>query len=202
MLALNDVPSLSSLELPGVAVEAVEIETREAKFDLTLFLAESGGRLRRPSGVQPRPLRSGDGRSPAGALAHPARRSGGGAGDPPLRALRCSPPWSASKLAAWSRPPRPRSRPVERPRADRRARRPASGCRSRRRRRREPDLRRAAAAGPPAGRPLRRLGVGPDVPVGIFLDRSLDLAWPSSAYSRRGAPASLSIPAIHGSGCA
>ncbi len=40
MLALNDVPSLALLELPGLAVEGVEIATEEAKFDLTLFLAE------------------------------------------------------------------------------------------------------------------------------------------------------------------
>ena len=54
-----------------------------AKFDLTLFLAERRGRLRRPPGVQPRPLRPGDRRAPAagtsrallaGAVAAPETR--------------------------------------------------------------------------------------------------------------------------------
>ena len=43
LLALNDVPSIEHLELPGLAVEEVEVATGDAKFDLTLFLAERAG---------------------------------------------------------------------------------------------------------------------------------------------------------------
>ncbi|HEY4575612.1 MAG TPA: condensation domain-containing protein, partial [Thermoanaerobaculia bacterium] len=43
LLALNDVAPSGRLELPGVAVEEVEIPARDAKFDLTLFLAEREG---------------------------------------------------------------------------------------------------------------------------------------------------------------
>ncbi len=175
MLALNDVPSLALLELPGVAVEGVEIETEEAKFDLTLFLAERAG------GFAGHLEFSRDLFDPetadrllghlltllAGAVAAPETR---------LSALPLLSPAEREQLAVWSRPPLPRSRPwtVHERIAEVAARQPDAeavvvGDESLTYGELLLRARRLAAH-------LRGLGVGPDVPVGIFLDRSLDLA--------------------------
>jgi amino acid adenylation domain-containing protein len=175
MLALNDVPALEGLELPGLALEGVEIAGGDAKFDLTLLLSAG------PAGVAGH-LEFDRGRFDpttaerlgghfltllAAAVALPETR---------LSRLPLLTPPEREQLAAWSRSPLPPARPwcvherVEvraalHPQAEavihdgatltygdllRRSRRVARG--------------------------LRGLGVGPDVPVGIFLERSLDLA--------------------------
>jgi amino acid adenylation domain-containing protein len=175
MLALNDVPSLARLELPGVKVEAVEIAPPEAKFDLTLFLAERAdgfaGQLElRQDRFDPATGERWLGHLLtllAGAVAAPQTRLS----DLPLLAAT-----ERAQLAEWGRPPLPpaeawcvhervAARAVLHPHAEAVVDGDASltyGDLLRR-------ARRVAAR-------LRALGVGPDVPVGIFLGRSLDLA--------------------------
>jgi amino acid adenylation domain-containing protein len=176
MLALNDVPSLALLELPGVAVEGVEIETGEAKFDLTLFLAERAG------GFAGHLEFSRDLFDPATAdrlLGHllTLLTEAVAAPETRLSALPLLNPAEREQLAAWSQQPLPRSRPwtVHERIAEQAALHPEAE---------------AVVAGDGEslnyGELLRRarrlavhlrgLGVGPDVPVGIFLDRSPDLA--------------------------
>jgi amino acid adenylation domain-containing protein len=175
MLALNDVPSLALLELPGLAVEGVEIATEEAKFDLTLFLAEGA------EGFAGHLEFSRDLFDPATAdrlLGHLLVLLGGAVAAPETRLSRLPllMPLERQQIVAWSRPPLPRRQPwcVHERIAEQAARRPegeavVAG---------EGEsltygelLRRARRL---AGH-LRELGVGPDVAVGIFLDRSLDL---------------------------
>src|SRR5262249_49456062 len=110
LLALNDVTSDGRLELPGLAVEEVEIPARDAKFDLTLFLAEREGgyaghlafdrdlfdaaTAERFAGPLPTLL--------AGAVAAPETR---------LSRLPLLSTPERAQIAAWSRAPRSGHRP-------------------------------------------------------------------------------------------
>jgi amino acid adenylation domain-containing protein len=178
MLALNDVPSLALLELPGLEVEGVEIATEEeAKFDLTLFLAEGA------EGFAGHLEFSRDLFDPATAdrlLGHLLVLLSGAVAAPETRLSRLPllMPLEREQIVAWSRPPLPRRQPwcVHERIAELAARRPEAE---------------AVVAGDGEGESLtygellrrarrlaghlRGMGVGPDVPVGIFLDRSLDL---------------------------
>ncbi|HSU82944.1 MAG TPA: condensation domain-containing protein, partial [Thermoanaerobaculia bacterium] len=175
LLAFNDVPSTETLELPGLAVEAVEVATAEAKLDLTLFLAERAGGFAGHLEVNR------DTFDPATAdrwVGHLLTLLAGAVAEPRTRLseLPLLTAAESAELAAWSRPPRPPSPPWRV--HERVAARAAL----------HPDAEAVVAGGESLsyGELLRRarkvaarlraLGVGPDVPVGIFLGRSLDLA--------------------------
>ncbi len=175
LLALNDVPSVDTLELPGLEVGEVEVATAEAKLDLTLFLAERAGGLEGHLEVNrdtfdPATVDRWVGNFLtllAGAAAAPQTR---------LSRLPLLTAGERAEIIAWSRPPLPQGEPwlVHERVAARAALHPDAvavidgdesltyGELLRR-------ARRVAAR-------LREAGVGPDVAVGIFLGRSLDLA--------------------------
>ncbi len=174
MLALNDVPSPGLLELPGVAVEG-STSPAEAKFDLTLFLAESAGGFAGHLEINRDLFEPATGDRLVG---HFLTLLAGAVGAPETRlsALPLLSPAERGELTAWSRPSRPWPRPwvVHERIAAQAALHPEAA---------------AVVAGGESltyGELLRRsrrlaarlggLGVGPDVPVGIFLDRSPDLA--------------------------
>jgi amino acid adenylation domain-containing protein len=175
LLALNDVPSVETLELPGLAVEAVEVANAEAKLDLTLFLAEREGGYAGHLEVYREAF---DAETVDRLAGHLLTLLAGAVAEPRTRLseLPLLTPAERAQVAAWSRPPLPPSSPWlvhERVEA-RTALHPEAeavvdgeesltyGELLRR-------ARRVAAR-------LRGMGVGPDVPVGIFLGRSLDLA--------------------------
>ncbi|MFL6235266.1 MAG: amino acid adenylation domain-containing protein, partial [Thermoanaerobaculia bacterium] len=174
MLALNDVPS-GALELPGLAAEEVEVPAAEAKFDLTLFLAE------RPAGFAGHLEFNRDLFDPATAdrlLGHLHTLLAGAVVAPQTRLSELPLLTAAERaeIAAWSLPPLPPPVPwlVHERVAARAALHPeaeavVSGGESLSYGELLRRARRVAAR-------LRLLGVGPDVPVGIFLGRSLDLA--------------------------
>ncbi len=75
-LSLQNTPS-ERLELPGLTLTQLEVHNRTTKFDFTVFLFDLPGGAAHHAGVQHRPVRRGDDRPPARALADPARWRGG-----------------------------------------------------------------------------------------------------------------------------
>ena len=71
--AFQNVPRLP-LDLPGVDVTSLEVQSGTAKFDLSLYLWEEDGGLEGYPRVQHRSVRSDHDRPPGGAFPHSARR--------------------------------------------------------------------------------------------------------------------------------
>ncbi|HSG38713.1 MAG TPA: amino acid adenylation domain-containing protein, partial [Thermoanaerobaculia bacterium] len=172
MLALQNAPL--RLELPGLGLEVLELESATAKFDLVLALVEADGGL---SGGMEYDRGLFDEATVGRLLNHLGTfvEAAVAAPDAHLSSLGMLTAAERWQLAAWSRPPREyregwcvHERVAERAALHPEAEAVVFGDESltygeflRR-------ARRLAVR-------LRELGVGPDVPVGIFLERSLDL---------------------------
>jgi amino acid adenylation domain-containing protein len=184
MLVVQHDPA-AGLALPGLATELIDVELGTAKFDLTLFLVADGGgiggHLELNRGLFD--LATGERflghflTLLAGAIADPAAR---------LSQLPLLTPAERQELIAWTAPrdPHPEARCIHELVAEQAARHPGSaavvfagesltyG----------ELMRRSAAL---AGR-LHAAGVGPDVPVGLYLERSLDMMVAVLAVLRAG----------------
>jgi amino acid adenylation domain-containing protein len=184
MLVVQHDPA-AGLALPGLATELIDVELGTAKFDLTLFLVEAGGgiggHLEFNRGLfDPATAERLAGHFLtllAGAVADPAAR---------LSQLPLLTSPERQELIAWTAPldPHPEAVCIHELVAEQAARHPdaaavvyageslAYG----------ELMRRSAAL---AGR-LRAAGVGPDVPVGLYLERSLDMMVAVLAVLRAG----------------
>ena len=184
MLVVQHDPA-AGLALPGLATELIDVELGTAKFDLTLFLIEAGGgiggHLEFNRGLfDPATAERLAGHFLtllAGAVADPAAR---------LSQLPLLTSPERRELIAWTAPldPHPEARCIHELVAEQAAPHPdaaavvyageslAYGVL----------MRRSAGL---AGR-LRAAGVGPDVPVGLYLERSLDMMVAVLAVLRAG----------------
>ncbi len=166
--------------LPGVEVEMLDVDTGTAKFDLTLMLAEAGEGLAGAAGAMEFARALFDEATVDRLLGHLRTLLAGAVADPGRRLAELPLLAAAERaeLAAWSAPrtPSPPALLVHAGVAAQAARTPdalavvdgaeGGGCltyaglmaRSRR-----------------LARRLRAMGVGPDVPVALFLARSLDM---------------------------
>ncbi len=181
MLVLQHDP-VAGLSLPGLAAEPVDLEPGAAKFDLTLFLFETGiGDVGGGGGGIGGHLELNQGLfdpATAGRLLgnfHTLLEAAVAAPQTRLSDLPLLTPAERRELAAWTAPlaPRPAPRRVHELVAARAALRPDAEAvvfgeeRLTYRELLERSRRLAVR--------LREAGVGPDVPVGLYLDRSFDM---------------------------
>ncbi|HEY0552879.1 MAG TPA: amino acid adenylation domain-containing protein [Thermoanaerobaculia bacterium] len=173
MLVVQHDPA-AGLSLPGLATEVVEIPLADAKFDLTLFLIESGGGI---AGHLELNRALFDPATASRLLGHLSTLIAGAVADPSAR-LSELPLLTAAEqaeLVAWTAPinPHPEPRCLHDWVAERAALAPeAEAVVFGGERLTYGEL--MQRSGALAAR-LRAAGVGPDVPVGLYLGRSLDM---------------------------
>ena len=170
--ARREIPTIAGLTL----ALAGAVDNGTSKFDLTLTMMEGVDGLTGHGRVQHRPVRGGHRRAPAGPLPDPARGGRRRPGPAALPAALLTAAERQQLLAAWNRtgadyPPASCIHELFEAQAARTPDAVAVVCGGE-----QPDLPRTEPRGPTGWRTTcAALGVGPEVLVGLCMERSLDL---------------------------